>query len=217
MAGLLLILLVLGIDLGPIIAGAGLAGLGISLASQSLIKDIINGFLILLEDQYGIGDVVVIGDVAGLVEKMNLRITQLRSEEGRLITVPNGHIDIVQNLSKEWSRVDLRIPIDYRIDIDAALTTVRETSEEMQQDATWSFLILQATEALGVDHLDHTGATIRIWIRTQPLQQWSVGREYRRRLKLKFDKLGWNFGAPRQILEFPKEDASLQVLNGHRA
>ena len=117
---ILVILAIISIDLGPLLASAGIIGLALSLASQSLLKDIINGFMILMEDHYGIGDVVVIGDMSGFVESMNLRITQLRNEEGRLITIPNGQITVVQNLSKEWSRVDLKIPVALEDDIAQA-------------------------------------------------------------------------------------------------
>ena len=122
--GTLASLSLLGFDLAPLLAGAGIISLALSFASQNVLKDVINGFLILLEDQFGVGDVIISGDVAGFVENMNLRITQLRNEEGRLITIPNGQITVVQNLSKEWSRVDLMIPVALDSDIDQAIALV---------------------------------------------------------------------------------------------
>jgi small-conductance mechanosensitive channel len=193
---------ILGVRIGPLLTGAGLVGLAISLASQNLIQDFINGFLILLEDQYGVGDVIVVGDVWGFVETMNLRMTQLRNEEGRLITIPNSKIDIVQNLSKEWSRVDLMIPIDLRSDINAALRLIEQIAADMLKDTIWRQLILEPPLLLGVDHLDHAGATVRIWIKTQPLKQWDVAREYRRRLKIAFEDAGIDIGIPQQVVHF---------------
>jgi moderate conductance mechanosensitive channel len=200
--GIMASLAVVGIEVAPLLAGAGIIGLGLSFASQSLIKDIINGFLILFEDQYGVGDVIIVGDVAGLVENMNLRITQLRNEEGRLITIPNSEIRIVQNLSKEWSRVDLTITIANNANLDQALEVINEVAQEMSHDRHWRSLILESPSLLGVDKLDHIGATIRLWIKTQPLKQWDVAREYRRRLKLALDEAGIAIGVPQQSLVF---------------
>ncbi len=193
---------ILGVQIGPLLTGAGLVGLAVSLASQSLIQDFINGFLILFEDQYGVGDVIVVGDVWGFVETMNLRMTQLRNEEGRLITIPNSKVDIVQNLSKEWSRVDLMIPIALSADINVALKLIEQVASDLRKDAIWGQLILEPPLLLGVDHLDHAGATVRIWIKTQPLKQWDVAREYRRRLKIAFEAAGIHLGVPQQVVHF---------------
>lgn len=197
---LLAMLAQLGVRVGPLLAGAGIVGIAISLASQSLIKDIINGFLILFEDQYGVGDVIMVKGVSGFVETMNLRITQLRNEEGRLITIPNSQIDIVQNLSKEWSRVDLSIPVGLSADLSQVLSLMEQIGHEMRHDGIWGSLILEPPLLLGVDRLDHVGATIRIWIKTLPLKQWDVAREYRRRLKLAFEAANIPIGVPQQII-----------------
>ena len=191
---------ILGVRIGPLLTGAGLVGLAISLASQNLIQDFINGFLILLEDQYGVGDVIVVGDVWGFVETMNLRMTQLRNEEGRFITIPNSKIDIVQNLSKEWSRVDLMIPIALSADINAALKLIEQVAADLRKDTIWGQLILEPPLLLGVDQLDHAGATVRIWIKTRPLKQWDVAREYRRRLKIAFEEARIDIGVPQQVV-----------------
>jgi moderate conductance mechanosensitive channel len=204
--GLATALAVINIQVGPLLAGAGIIGLAVSFASQSLIKDMINGFLILLEDQYGVGDVIIVGDVSGLVENMNLRITQLRNEEGHLITIPNSAITIVQNLSKEWSRVDLRIDVAYSADINHALKIIDQVAEQMSGDRYWRDLILEPPQMLGVDNLDYAGATVRLWIKTQPLKQWEVAREYRRRLKGAFDEAGIHFGVPQQSLVVRNEE-----------
>jgi small conductance mechanosensitive channel len=201
-SGVVIALSVVGVQVGPLLAGAGIIGLGISFASQSLIKDMINGFLILLEDQYGVGDVIIVGEVSGLVENMNLRITQLRNEEGRLITIPNSVITIVQNLSKEWSRVDLQVSVGYDADLNQALAVIDDVAQTMSRDRQWEDLILEKPLLLGVDRMDHMGVTIRLWIKTKPLKQWEVAREYRRRLKLAFDDVGIPIGIPQQSLWF---------------
>ncbi|MBD2459731.1 mechanosensitive ion channel family protein [Oscillatoria sp. FACHB-1407] len=201
-SGAIAILSLVGVQVGPLLAGAGIIGLGISFASQSLIKDIINGFFILLEDQYGVGDVITVGTVSGLVENMNLRITQLRNEEGQLITIPNSAITIVQNLSKEWSRVALRVDVAYTADIDKALAVVDQVAQDMSNAPYWRELILEKPLVLGIDKLDYMGTTISLWIKTQPLKQWEVAREYRRRLKLAFDRAGIAIGVPQQSLWF---------------
>ena len=194
------ILSVLGVDLLPLLTGAGIVGLAISFGAQGLIKDIINGFLIILEDQYGVGDVIAVGSVGGLVENMNLRITQVRNNEGQLITIPNGAISIVQNLSKDWARVDLTIEFDYDTDVDKALNLLNQMATAMFYDRLWGTKILEMPEVLGIDSLQHTGVLVRVWIKTQPLQQWAVAREFRRRLKILMADENLAIGSPRQAL-----------------
>ncbi|WP_051151152.1 mechanosensitive ion channel family protein [Mastigocladopsis repens] len=198
--GILLSLTTLGIDVVPLLAGASLVGVAVSLASQNLIKDAINGFLIIMEDQYALGDVINVGDVGGLVENLNLRMTQLRDAEGRLITIPNSEIKIVANLSSRWSRADLTIPVGYQTDIDLALKLIETVSLEMDQDPKWQNPILETPQVLGVDHFGDRGLNIRVWIKTQPLKQWEVAREYRRRLKIAFDKAGISIPLPQQSI-----------------
>ncbi len=199
---LLSVLSIIGVQLGPVLAGAGILGLAISFASQNLIKDIINGLLILWEDQYAVGDVIQIGKASGLVEYMNLRITQLRNAEGRLITIPNSSITVVENLSKDWSRVDLGITIAYDADVDRALTVVKQVGEAMTSDPEWKNRIPESPDVLGVDEIGNEGITLRVWIKTLPLQQWNVAREFRRRLKRALDQEGIAIGLPQQSLLF---------------
>jgi len=199
-AGLLTTLSVVGVDLVPLLAGAGIVGLAISFASQNLIKDIINGFLILVDDQYAVGDVIKVGEVSGLVENMTLRITQLRDTEGRLITVPNSAVTIVQNLSKDWSRVDVAIDISHKTNPDAALEAFSHVSKEMYNDPDWQPKITAPPEVLGIDEIDYTGFKVRVWIKTKPLEQWKVAREFRRRLKLALDERGIAIGVPQEAI-----------------
>lgn len=198
--GMITLLSIVGIQVLPLLAGAGIIGLGISLASQNLIKDVINGFFILLEDQYAVGDVIQVGTVTGLVEHMTLRITQIRNAEGRLITIPNSTVAIVENLSKDWSRVDLAISLAYDVDVDRAIRVIQHVGQAMSQDAKWQSKILEPPEVLGVDALDSQGITLRVWIKTEPIQQWTVGREFRRRLKQALDEQGIAIGVPQQAL-----------------
>ena len=215
--GILVSLSAIGINIAPLLAGAGILGLGISLGSQNLIKDTINGFFILLEDQYAVGDVIVIGDVGGLVENMNLRITQLRNGEGRLITIPNSAITVVQNLSKDWARVDLTLDVSYQSDVDRALATIQEVVDEIYQDTEWREKIIAPPEVLGIDRMDHAGIMIRVWIRVKPLQHWSVGRECRRRLKKRLDVVGISIGTPQQTLLFNNSLELLSLKNNNSA
>lgn len=198
--GILVALSTLSVNIAPLLAGAGLIGVAVSLASQNLIKDAINGFFIILEDQYALGDVIAVGDVGGLVENLNLRITQLRDSEGRLITIPNSEIKIVANLSSRWSRADLNIPIAYNTDIDQALKLIETVGLEMDQDPRWREQIVETPQVLGVENFGDRGLMIRVWIKTQPLKQWDVAREYRRRIKITFDQAGIVIPLPQQAI-----------------
>ncbi|MEH2324524.1 MAG: mechanosensitive ion channel family protein [Nostoc sp.] len=209
--GILLALVSLGIDIVPLLAGASLVGVAVSLASQNLIKDAINGFLIILEDQYALGDVITVGDVGGLVENLNLRMTQVRDSEGRLITIPNGEIKVVANLSSRWSRADLTVPIAYQANTEEALKLIETVCEMMNQEIEWQHKILEPPQVLGIDQFGDRGLIIRVWIKTQPLKQWDVAREFRRRLKVALDEAEISISVPQQAI-WVNDD---QVLNFH--
>jgi len=193
------ILSIIGIQVLPLLAGAGIIGIAISLASQNLIKDVINGSLILLEDQYAVGDLIQIGTTTGLVESISLRITQIRNGEGRLITIPNSAITVVENLSKDWSRVDLLVTVAYDADVDRAIHLIEKVGDDLSHDPNWESKILEPPQVLGVENLSYEGIAIRIWIKTQPLQQLQVGREFRKRLKRALDAEGISIGIPQQF------------------
>ncbi|MBC6422136.1 MAG: mechanosensitive ion channel family protein [Hormoscilla sp. SP5CHS1] len=201
--GIILMLNQLQIPVGPVLAGAGIIGIAISFASQSFVKDVINGCLILLEDQYAVGDVIDVGGASGLVEYMNLRVTQLRGAGGRLSTIPNGSISIVHNLTKDWSRADFTIDVSYDTDVELALAVLKQVAEQMQSDPEWQETILDPINLLGVNRIDHSGIQIVIWIKTQPIKQWAVEREFRRRLKLAFAEHGISIGIPQRSLLLP--------------
>ena len=197
-AGIFLALVSLGVNIAPLLAGAGLIGVAISLASQNLIKDAINGFLILVEDQYAVGDVIAVGNVTGFVENITLRITQLRDTEQRLITIPNSEIKIVSNLSSRHAQADIKIPFSYGVDIDEALRLVERVGDALAGDPDWQEFILEKPQILGLDEFSNRGTIVRIWIKTQPLKQWDVGREFRRRLKRACDRAKMPIALDRQ-------------------
>ncbi|NJO39775.1 MAG: mechanosensitive ion channel family protein [Cyanobacteria bacterium RU_5_0] len=196
--GFLLGLKVSGISTGSVLAIGGLLGLAVSFGSQSLVKDVVNGILILVEDQYAIGDVIDLGRASGVVENLTLRITQLRSADGELITIPNSTITEVKNLTRSWSRVNFRIDVAYQTDPEKALSLLREVVQELYDDPEWHDKIPAPPEVLGIDSISHSGMTITIWIQTVPLEQWSVGREFRLRVRKALEANGIEIGMPRQ-------------------
>lgn len=189
----------LEVPTSSIVAGGAILGLAVSFGSQNLIRDLVNGFLILIEDQFAVGDVVMIQDSAGLVENLNFRVTQLRDGEGKLITIPNSSIITVKNLTRQWSRVDFEIEIAYEADLEQALELLRTISTKMYAEPDWRDRILEPPEVLGVDRLSHEGMLLKVWIKTAPLQQWSVGREFRYRVRLGLEAEGIEIGKPQWV------------------
>jgi len=205
----------LEVPIAPVLAGAGILGFAISFGAQSLIKDVISGCLILSTDQFAVGDIVTIRDVTGIVEGLNLYITQLRSPDGELITIPNGSINMVQNLSKDWSRVNFAIDIAHAADLRLALKILKNIAQEMQDDPIWKEIITAPAEILGVDNISQIGTQLRVWIKTLPRKQWDVGREFRYRVKLAYDQAGIEIGAPHHIayLNSPKALSGSDVID----
>lgn len=203
--GLAWILQKLGFPIASVLAVGGIVAFALSLGFQNLIKDLVNGCLILWEDQYGIGDVISVNGSTGLVENMNLRVTQIRDGEGRLITIPNSAIAKVENLTRTWSRVDFAIEVAYETDIDKALAVINEVAQRMYDEPEWHDRIPSPPEVLGVDQLSHSGMLIRVWIKTQPLQQWVVGREFRRRIRTALEQHHIQIGVPQQETRFERE------------
>jgi len=175
-----------GIEIGPILAAAGIVGLAVGFGAQSLVKDVISGFFILLEDQIRVGDVVQIAGKGGLVEKINLKTTILRDLAGNVHYVPNGHIDVVTNMTKDFSRYVFDIGVAYREDVDEVVEIVKEVDEELRNDPDYQDDILEPIEVLGLDQFGSSSVIIRARTTTKPIKQWRVGREFNRRLKKKF-------------------------------
>jgi small conductance mechanosensitive channel len=192
-----------------VLAFSALAALALTFAAQNLVKDLVNGVLILLEDQYAIGDLITTGGTTGIVENLNLRITQIRGEDGRLVTLPNSLIAQVDNLSRNWSRAVITTDVAYGTDVDQALAVVRHTANAMAADSAWRSAILIPTEVLGVNGISHAGLSLVIWIRTQPLKQYAVGREFRRRLRLALEQAHITIGIPQQNITGGPEDYGL--------
>jgi small conductance mechanosensitive channel len=178
----------------------GFLSFALSLASQDLLKDLIGGLLILWEDQYAVGDVIIVDGQGGLVENITLRVTQLRNLDGELITIPNRSIEMVRNLSSDWSRVNYAIEVGYDADVEKVMETMETVAQEMYGEPEWQEQILEAPEILGIDNIAHTGILIRMIIKTKPLQQWSVARQFRLRLKKAFDEQGIQVGVPQQVI-----------------
>ncbi|MDM9584073.1 mechanosensitive ion channel family protein [Nostoc sp. GT001] len=197
--GILRTLDIFNVPTSSILAGGAVIGIAISLGSQSLMKDLVNGCLILMEDQFAVGDVIEIGNKSGLVENLNLRVTQLRNGEGQLITIPNSNITDVNNLTRLWSRVDFSIVVAYENDPKYVLEILRQVSQELYNEPEWRDRLPELPEVLGIDDLSHTGMLVRVWIKTAPMEQWNVGREFRLRVRLAFEANNIQIGRPQRI------------------
>jgi small-conductance mechanosensitive channel len=180
----------LHVNLGPLIASAGIAGVALGFGAQSLVKDVLSGFFILVEDQYGVGDIVDLGEADGVVEAVSLRSTRLRDVQGNLWHVPNGSIERVANKSQEWARALLDVNVAYGTDIDRASTVIRETAEQLWNDPDWEGTILEQPEVWGIEGLSADAVDIRLVVKTQPSEQFRVTRELRRRLLHAFEATG---------------------------
>ncbi len=176
------------IDIGPILAGAGILGLAISFGAQSLVKDVISGFFILFENQFAIGDVIEVAGKSGLVEKMTLRVVVLRDAEGIMHVVPNSEIKVVSNKTRGWSRAVVDVGVPYDENVDRALEVLRDEAAQFSTDRIWGAQLDGPVEVLGVESLGDSAVVLRTLIRTQPGSQWSVAREFRRRIKNRFDR-----------------------------
>ncbi|MEH2293790.1 mechanosensitive ion channel family protein [Nostoc sp.] len=185
--GILQSLNIFNMPTSSILAGGAVIGIAISLGSQSLIKDLVNGCLILMEDQFAVGDVIEIGDKSGLVENLNLRVTQLRNNEGKLITIPNSNITNVSNLTRFWSRVDFSIVVAYENDPKQVLEILKQVCKQLYREVEWRDRLPELPQVLGIDDLSHMGMLVRVWIKTAPMEQWNVGREFRLRVRQAFE------------------------------
>jgi small-conductance mechanosensitive channel len=207
---ILMILGELGIQLGPLLATAGIGALAIGFGAQSLVKDVISGFFIILENQYRIGDAIEVAGVSGLVESVSLRKTVLRDLEGKVHTVPNGEIKVVSNLSKEWSRAVVDIGISYRDDVDHIIDLLAQIGRELAGEEPYQSAILESPQILGVERFGESQLVIRMIVKTMPLKQWEVGRELRRRIKNRFDEKGIQIPSSHRILFWEETDKKVK-------
>jgi moderate conductance mechanosensitive channel len=194
------ILGVLGYDIRPLLAGAGIFGLAISFGAQSLVRDIITGLFILFENQFGVGDVIRIGDVGGIVERMTLRVTVLRDVHGVVHVIPNGEIKRVSNMTRSWSRAVLEIAVAYKENVDRVIAVMKEVGSEMWEDPDWKPLLVEELTVPGIESFGDSSVNIRIMAKTVPLKQWDVSRELRRRIKNRFDQEGIEIPFPHRTL-----------------
>ncbi|MDQ3146742.1 MAG: mechanosensitive ion channel family protein [Actinomycetota bacterium] len=194
LVALLMILGEFGINLGPLIAGAGIIGIALGFGAQSLVKDFLSGIFLLIEDQFGVGDVIDVGEASGLVEGVSLRTTRLRDVEGTVWYVPNGEIRRVGNKSQQWSRALLDVLVAYETDLDTAIGTIKEVADGVWHDETFGSSVLEEPEVWGVEGFGPTGIAIRLVVKTRPADQWKIMRELRQRLKSALDAAGVQFG-----------------------
>ena len=200
-----MILGTLGINLGPLVAGAGIAGIALGFGAQSIVKDFLSGILMLVEDQFGIGDVIDVGEASGVVESLSLRTTRLRSIDGTVWHVPNGEIRRVGNMSQGWSRSVIDVGIGYGSDIDTSLAIMKGVAEGMSNEETWNTKLLEKPELLGVQELGDSSVVLRMWVVTEPAAQWDVSRELRRRIKYAFDAAGIEIPFPQMTAHLRRD------------
>jgi small conductance mechanosensitive channel len=198
--GVIAVLMVVGefgLYLGPLIAGAGIVGVALGFGAQSLVKDFLSGIFMLVEDQFGVGDIIDCGEASGLVEGVSLRTTRLRDVEGTVWHVPNGEIRRVGNKSQQWSRALLDVQVAFETDLDEATRVIKSAADEVWHSDAVGPSVLEEPEIWGVEGFGPTGIAIRLVVKTQPADQWKVLRELRSRIKVALDRAGIGFGFQR--------------------
>lgn len=177
-----------GFNVTPLAALAGLASVALGFGAQNLVRDVINGFFLVFEDQYVVGDTIRVGDVVGRVEHLTLRRTLLRDEKGALVTIANGEIRQAANLSRDWSQLFVDVEIAGEEATDAALAALERVASELRNDSAWSAALVDGPRVLGVEELARSGTTLRVQVRTAPNRQYDVARELRRRIASRFEQ-----------------------------
>jgi small conductance mechanosensitive channel len=201
----------LGLDITPILAGAGIVGLAVGFGAQNLVRDLISGFVAVIENQIRVGDVAVINGTAGEVESITFRVVALRDLSGVVHVFPHGSVTTLANMTKEWSAYVIDVGVAYKEDTDRVVQVMREVAEELRRDPAFAPSILEPIEIFGVDRFGESEVVVKARIKTQPLQQWAVGREYRRRLKKAFDRVGIEIPFPRRSLSLAEPARPLHV------
>jgi moderate conductance mechanosensitive channel len=202
-----LTVLSLFMEIGPLLASVGVLGLAVSFGAQSLVKDIITGTFMLLEGQFGIGDVVKVSDVSGMVEKITLRTTILRDLHGVVHIIPNGEITRVSNLTKTFSQAVLDVGVAYKEDVDRVIAVLRDLGADFYADTEWRALLVEEPQVLGVNEFGDSAVVIRMVAKTLPLKQWEVARELRRRIKKRFDQDGIEIPFPHLTFYWGEQQA----------
>ncbi len=207
----LMILGKLGLDIGPAVAGLGVVGIAVGFGAQSLVRDYLNGALILIENQFSHGDVVRIGGVAGTVEDFTLRRTTLRDLDGVVHTVPNGEIRVASNLTRIWSRINENVTVAYGTDLDRAIGIVDDLGREMLSDPIWKRRVLEAPRVERVDELGEFGITLKILGTVRAADQWSAAGDFRKRLLTAFETNGIEIPRPHRVVLAREIDGDVQV------
>lgn len=202
------------IAIGPLLAGVGVVGLAVSFGAQSLVKDVISGFFILLENQFAVGDVVAIDGTSGKVERMTLRVVMLRDVSGVLHIIPNGGITKVSNMTRGFSRMVVDVGVAYEEPIDRVLDVLRELAAEFAADPGWRDAFSEPPQVLGVEALADSSVNVRVVLATIAGRQWEVGREFRRRVKNRLDAEGITIPFPQRTLHFASADDRRAALAG---
>ncbi len=202
----------MGVNVTPIIAGAGIAGLALGFGAQNLVRDVISGFFMILEDQVRVGDVAVINGTGGLVEAITFRTIVLRDLSGVVHIFPNGSISNISNMTKTWSAYVIDVGVAYKEDTDRVVEVMKKVDEELREDKEYGPKMMQPIEIFGVDNFGESEVTIKARLKTLPIQQWSVGREYRRRLKKAFDAQGIEIPFPHRSIYFGEASKPFEHL-----
>lgn len=200
-----------GLDIAPLIAGAGIVGLAIGFGAQELVRDVISGFFMLLENQLRVGDVVMINGTGGLVERIELRTITLRDLQGIVHVYQNGKINTLSNLTKEWSAAVFEIGVAYKENVDAVIKVMDKVGEKMKNDEAFKETIIEPIEIFGVERFGESEVVIKARLKTQPGQQWTVGREFRKRLKAAFDQENIEIPFPHRTIYWGDKINPLQL------
>ena len=196
-----------GVDIAPIVASAGIIGVALGFGSQTLVKDFLSGIFMIFEDQYGVGDVVDLGEASGTVEAVSLRVTRLRDVDGTVWYVRNGEILRVGNMSQNWARTVLDVNVNYDEDLVKVRRVLREIAHDLWDDEDYRNQIIEEPEVWGVQNIGVEGVTVRVTLKTAPMEQWSVAREMRERVLARFGYEGIEIHNPQRLLWHAEGDA----------
>jgi len=208
---LLILLKEVGVEIGPILASAGIVGVAVGFGAQNLVRDVISGFFFILENQVRVGDVAIVNGTGGLVERINFRTIVLRDLAGVVHIFPNGSVTTLSNMTNEWSAYVFDIGVAYKENTDQVVAIITKVGEELKNDPVQGRVMLDVPEIFGVDKLDNSAVIIKGRIRTKPIRQWQVGREFLRRVKIAFDEANIEIPFPHQTVYFGEASKPVAV------
>ncbi len=209
----LMVLAVLHVDVTPVLATVGIPALAIGFAAQNIIRDYFHGFLIVMEDWYRVGEVVVVAGIGGLVEDIGLRRTVLRDLDGTMHIIPNSKIEYASNMTRDWSRINLNVSVAYKEDLDRVIEVINDVCQGLKSDSVWGDDLLSTPHAERVDNLGDSGIDIKILGDTKPMRQWALSGELRKRLKRRFDQEGIEIPWPHTMVYFGNQSPA-SALHG---